>query len=69
MKVVRSSAPLAHVPLIEVGNLRREVCRAVPVRFGVGRKGVSKRVCGGNVGGGGGRGRWRLAVYFHVLSQ
>ena len=73
VEVVGSAAPLAHVPLIEVGNLRREVRRrAVPVLwlFRAGRKGVSQCVRGGNVGGvcGGGR-RWRLAVYFHVLAQ
>lgn len=39
------------------------------MRVGVGRKGVSKRVCGGNVGDVGGWGRRGLAVHFHVLPQ
>lgn len=69
MEVVGPSAPLAHIPLVEVGDLRGEVRRAVPVRLGVGRKRVSMRVCGGNVGDVVGRGRRGLAVHFHVLPQ
>lgn len=69
MEVVGSPAPLAHVPLVEVGDLRGEVRRAVPVRLGVWRKRVSERVCGGNVGDVSGRGRWGLAVHLHVLPQ
>lgn len=69
--MVGSSAPLAHVPLVEVGDLRGEVgSGAVPVRLGAGREGVSERVCGGYVGDvGGGGGRRGLAVHFHVLPQ
>lgn len=69
MKVVGPSAPLAHVPLVEVGDLRGEVRGAVPVRFRSGRKRVSERVCGGNIGDIGGRGRRGLAVHFHVFPQ
>lgn len=69
MEVVGSSAPLAHIPLVEVGDLRREIRRAVPVGLGVGRERVSKRICGGNVGDVGGRRRRGLAVHFHVLPQ
>ncbi len=69
MEVVGSAAPLAHVPLVEVGDLRGEVRRAAPVRLGVGRQRVSERVCGGNVSDVGGRGRRGLAVHFHVLPQ
>lgn len=69
MEVVGSPAPLAHIPLVEVGDLRGEVRRAVPVRLGVGRERVSERVCGGNVADVGGRGRRGLAVHFHVLPQ
>lgn len=67
--MVGSPAPLAHVPLIEVGNLRREVRGPVPVRFGGGRKGRAEKVCSGMVRSVGGRGRGRLAMDFHVLSQ
>ena len=69
MEVVGSSAPLAHVPLVEVGDLRGEVRRAVPVRFRIGRERVPQRVCGGNIGDVGGRGRRGLAVHFHVFPQ
>ena len=72
MEVVRppSAAPLAHVPLVEVGDLRGEVGGAVPMRLGVGREGVPERVRGGDVGDvGGGGGRRGLAVHFHVLPQ
>lgn len=69
MEVVGPHAPLAHVPLVQVSNLRGEVRGAVPVRVGVGRQGVAKRVRGGNVGDVGGGGRRRLAVHFHVLPQ
>lgn len=69
MEVVGPHAPLTHVPLVEVGDLRGEVRGAVPVRVGAGREGVPKRVCGGNVGDVGGRGRRGLAVHFHVLPQ
>lgn len=44
MEVVGSPAPLAHVPLIEVGDLRGEVRGAVPVRFRVGRERVPEGV-------------------------
>lgn len=69
MEVVGPHAPLAHVPLVQVGNLRGEVRGAVPVRVGVGRQRVTERVRGGNVGDVGGGGRRRLAVHFHVLPQ
>lgn len=69
MEVVGTHASLAHVPLVQVSNLRGEVRGAVPVRVGVGRQGVTKRVRGGNVGDVGGGGRRRLAVHFHVLPQ
>lgn len=69
MEVVGPPAPLAHVPLVEVGDLRGEVRGAVPVRLGAGRERVSERVRGGNVGDVGGRGRRGLAVHFHVLPQ
>lgn len=69
MQLVGSHAALTHVPLVEVGDLRGEVGGAVPVWVGAGRKGVPKRVCGGNVADVGGRGRRGLAVHFHVLPQ
>lgn len=69
MEVVGSSAPLAHVPLIEVGDLRGQVRGAVPVRFRIGRKRVPEWVSGGNVGDVGRRGRRGLAVHFHVFPQ
>lgn len=69
MEVVGPSAPLAHVPLVEVGDLRGEVRGAVPVRLRAGRERVSEGVRGGNVGDVGGRGRRGLAVHFHVLPQ
>lgn len=69
MEVVGPDAPLAHVPLVQVGNLRGEVRGAVPVRVGIGRQRVTERVRGGNVGDVGGGGRRRLAVHFHVLPQ
>lgn len=37
MEVVGTHASLAHVPLVQVSNLRGEVRGAVPVRVGVGR--------------------------------
>lgn len=67
--MVGSSAPLAHVPLVEIGDLRGEVRRTVPVRFGVGRKRVSERVCGRYVGDISGGGRRGFAMHFHVLPQ
>lgn len=69
MEVVGPHAPLAHVPLVQVGNLRGEVRGAVPVRVGVGRQRVTERVRGGDVGDVGVGGRRRLAVHFHVLPQ
>ena len=70
MEVVgSSSAPLANVPLVEVGDLRGEVRGAVPMRLGAGRKRVSEGVCGGDVGNVGGRGRRGFAVHLHVLPQ
>lgn len=70
MEVVWPAAALAHVPLVQVGDLGGEVGRAVPVRLGGGRQGVPQRVGGGDVGdvGGGGR-RGGLAVHLHVLPQ
>lgn len=66
--MVGPPAPLAHIPLVEVGDLRREVRRAAPVQLGrVGRQRVAEGVRGGDVVGG--RGRRRLAVHFHVLPQ
>lgn len=73
MEVVLTSAALAHVPLVEVGHLRREVGGSVPVAgLGTGRQRVPERVGGGRdvACGAGGGGRWRgLAVDLHVLSQ
>ena len=69
VEVVGPAAALAHVPLVEVGDLRGEVRGAVPVRVGVGREGVAEGVRGGDVGDVGGRGRRRLAVHLHVLPQ
>lgn len=69
MEVVGPHAPLAYVPLVQVGNLRGEVRGAVPVRVRVGRQRVTERVRGGNIGDVGGGGRRRLAVHFHVLPQ
>lgn len=67
--MVGPHAPLTHVPLVQVGDLRGEVRGAVPVRVGAGRQGVSQRVRGGDVGDVGGRG-WRgFAMHFHVLPQ
>lgn len=69
MEVVGPPAPLAHIPLVEVGDLWGEVRRAVPVRFRIRRKRVPERVCGGDVRDVGGRGRRGLAVHFHVFPQ
>lgn len=69
MQVVGPSAPLAHVPLVEVRDLRGEVRGAVPVRLGAGRQRVPEGVRGGYVGDVGGRGRRGLAVHLHVLPQ
>lgn len=69
MEVVGSPAPLAHIPLVEVADLRGEVRGAVSVRLRAGRKRVSEWVCGGNVGDIVGWGRRGLAVHFHVLPQ
>lgn len=80
VEVVGPSAPLAHVPLVEVGDLGGEVRRgSVPVRLRGGGQRVPERVRGGyvgDVGGGGGGGvivggggRGRLAVHLHVLPQ
>lgn len=70
MEVVGPHAALAHVPLVQVGNLRGEVRGAVPVRgVRAGRQRVTERVRGGNVGDVGGGGRRGLAMHFHVLPQ
>lgn len=69
MEVVGPSAALAHVPLVEVGDLRGEVGGAAPVRVRVGGEGVTQRVCGGNVGDVGGGGRRGFAVHLHVFAQ
>lgn len=71
MEVVGSSAALAHVPLVQVGDLRGEVRGPVPVRryLGAGRERLSQRVVGGDVGDVGGCGWWRLAVDLHVFAQ
>lgn len=69
MEVVGARAPLAHVPLVEVGDLRGEVRRAVPVRLGVGRQRVPEGVRGGDVADVGGGGRRGLAVHLHVFAQ
>lgn len=70
MEVVWTPAALAHVPLVQVGDLGGEVRGAVPVlRLRVGRKGVSEGVRGGDVGDVGGRGRRGLAVHLHVFAQ
>ena len=65
-----AAAALAHVPLVEVGDLRGEGGRAVPVRLGRGRQRLRQRVRGRDVGDvGGGGGRRGLAVHLHVLAQ
>lgn len=69
MEVVGPRAALAHVPLVEVADLRGEVRGAVPVRLWVGREAVREGVRGGDVGDVGGGGRRGLAVHFHVLPQ
>lgn len=69
MEVVGPHAALAHVPLVQVGNLRGEVRGAVPVRVRAGRQRVTERVRGGNVGDVGGGGRRGFAMHFHVLPQ
>lgn len=71
MEVVGAPAALAHVPLVQVGDLRgQRGGGAVPVRLRAGREGVSvEGVRGGDVGDVGGGGRRGLAVHLHVLPQ
>lgn len=71
--MVGDSAALAHVPLVKVGDLRRKVRGAAPVclpcarrREGVTEAASRRMVPGSRVGR---RGRWGLAVDFHVLAQ
>lgn len=71
MEIVRYSAALAYVPLVEVGDLWGEVGGAAPLLFCGGRERVTERrrrgmICGGRAGG---RGRGRLAVHLHVFPQ
>lgn len=65
------SAPLAHVPLVEVGDLRGKAGGgAAPVGLRARGQRVSQGVGGGDVGdAGGGGGRRGLAVHLHVLPQ
>lgn len=71
MEIVGDSTALAYVPLVEVGDLWREIGGAVPLRFCGGRERVTERRRRGMIRGGraGGRGRGRLAVHLHVFPQ